>query len=156
MDLTLVRVNSTSTDTLGLLFIRTQFICFTLEDAKRKVKVFGRTRIPSGRYLVTLRRAGGFYRRYSKRFKKEHPILWIRKVKNFRWVYFHPGNTHKDTKGCVLVGRDYTIRPDSSLFLSRSIDAYLELHKRLIEAIEEKKEKVILSILDADFEGSIR
>ena len=62
--LELYRYSSQKDSTLGLLFItdyetnKKEFLCFTLEDEKRDVKVYGETRIPKGEYEVVLREYG--------------------------------------------------------------------------------------------------
>ena len=57
MKLEVQRFSSQSNSTLGMLFDVTgtpKFLCYTLEDEFRDVKVSGETRIPSGTYNVTL------------------------------------------------------------------------------------------------------
>ena len=53
------RFSSQSDSTLGILFDVTdgrKFLCFTLEDEAREVKVKGETRIPAGTYKLKLRK----------------------------------------------------------------------------------------------------
>ena len=64
MRLEVQRFSSGDDSTLGLLFDVSggdrEFLCFTLEDEKRDIKVKGETRIPAGKYEIKLRKAGGF------------------------------------------------------------------------------------------------
>lgn len=97
MKLTLRRTTFTQHSTIGELSIDGVFECFTLEDVVRDdgVKVFGETAIGTGSYKVELTQ--------SPRFKRVLPLLVD--VKNFVGVRIHPGNSAKDTLGCILVGR---------------------------------------------------
>ena len=60
MDIDVIRYNSKNEFTDGLLFINGRFMVHTLEDEERAVKVKHETRIPNGKYRVTLRNVGGF------------------------------------------------------------------------------------------------
>ena len=71
MKFEVLRFSSQNESSLGLLFDVTEgrkFLCFTLEDEARKVKVSGETRIPAGTYKLGLRTVGGFHGRYSKKY----------------------------------------------------------------------------------------
>jgi len=92
--LQLERVDETEKSTLGRLSVDGEFECYILEDPIREVKVYGNTAIPYGYYTVSIT--------YSPRFKRNLPIL--RDVPGFRGVRIHPGNTPKDTDGCLLPG----------------------------------------------------
>ena len=71
-----------------------EFICYTLEDVERDVKIKGQTAIPTGKYTVIVT--------MSPRFKKDLPL--ILNVPNFSGVRFHGGNNENDSKGCPLLG----------------------------------------------------
>ena len=63
MKFEVLRFSSQNESSLGVLFDVTEgrkFLCFTLEDEARKVKVSGETRIPAGTYNLGLRTVGGF------------------------------------------------------------------------------------------------
>jgi hypothetical protein len=94
MDILLIREPSTAECTLGTLAVDGAFQCFTLEDVVRPVKIKGMTAIPAGDYEVVVT--------FSERFKRPLPLLL--NVPNFDGVRIHPGNTAKDTEGCILVG----------------------------------------------------
>ena len=97
MKLTLHRTTYTDESTVGELDVDGVLECFTLEDVVRAdgIKVFGETAIPAGHYDVQLT--------MSPRFRRVLPLLID--VKNFVGVRIHPGNSAKDTEGCILVGR---------------------------------------------------
>jgi hypothetical protein len=54
--------------------------------------------IPEGEYLVTPH--------YSKRFGN---VFAVHKVPNRSGILFHVGNYLKDTHGCILVGKSFTL-----------------------------------------------
>jgi hypothetical protein len=83
--------------TVGELFVAGRHQCFTLEDFVREgEKVPGATAIPTGRYALKVN--------YSRRFNMVLPILVD--VPQFSGVRIHAGNTHEDTSGCILVGKE--------------------------------------------------
>jgi hypothetical protein len=96
MDLALKRTDFTDESTIGELSIGGEFECFTLEDMVRPVKIKGFTAIPAGSYEVVIS--------FSARFKCPLPLLL--NVPNFDGIRIHPGNTARDTEGCILVGRE--------------------------------------------------
>ena len=81
---------------LGQMLVDGKHFAYTLEDVTRDVKVYGDTAIPAGEYIVIVN--------HSNKFNKELPL--ILDVPGFRGVRLHGGNTHKDTLGCILIGKD--------------------------------------------------
>lgn len=82
-----------------------QFLCGTMEDTQRAVKVAGKTRIPAGTYKIKLRTEGDLTKKYQLKFPDIHKgMLWLQNVPGFEWVYIHVGNTAEDSEGCILVG----------------------------------------------------
>jgi len=101
MKLFLKRFEFGTNYTVGRLYENDRFICFTLEDAVREDdrpvqewKVAGQTAIPKGTYTISIT--------HSNRFNKDLPLL--NNVPGFEGIRIHPGNTDKDTEGCILVG----------------------------------------------------
>ena len=105
MKLELKRKFLGETYTIGDLLINGVFFCNVLEDKVRDIdksgefdgdeeKVYGETAIPYGTYQIDIT--------YSERFKRLLPLL--ENVPSFSGIRIHPGNTAKDTHGCLLVG----------------------------------------------------
>ena len=119
MKLTLTRDKPGLTCMTGTLRVDGAFECFTLEDLPRNKKIPGETAIPAGTYKVILT--------MSPRFKQVMPLLLD--VPNFDGVRIHPGNTDKDTHGCILVGRT-----KGGEFIGESRKAYEALFAKLQKA----------------------
>jgi hypothetical protein len=99
----IVRSHPRDTYTIGDFFIDYgdgegyKFFSNTLEDKVRQtneVKVYGKTAIPFGVYMITIT--------LSPKFNRELPL--INDVPGFQGIRIHPGNTAEDTEGCILVG----------------------------------------------------
>lgn len=147
MELTLKHIINGEHDSIGSLSIDGNFECYTLEDEKRNVKVYGETRIWAGRYKIEPRKVG----RIAAWLKKIFPnvvnySLWIKNVPQFEYILIHPGTTDKDTYGCVLVGEDFDKFGDKHKLVN-SRKAYLKLHKKISKALD-KGEEVWITILD--------
>ena len=108
MRLTLIRIANKPTYTIGKLYIDGVYFCDTLEDVDRGLddsmeekeikakKIKGQTAIPTGIYTVKIT--------YSPKYKKLMPL--VDNVKGYQGIRIHSGNTHKDTSGCLLVGKN--------------------------------------------------
>lgn len=97
MTLTLFRRWRDGDATIGELFVGdgAERFAYTLEDRVHGgPKIPGQTAIPAGKYPIVLT--------HSPRFQCEMPLLCD--VPDFEGVRVHPGNTPKDTDGCILVG----------------------------------------------------
>jgi hypothetical protein len=119
MKLKLLREKSSDDTTIGKLYIENEFFCYTLEDKVRDKKVYGETAIPIGTYKVVIT--------WSPRFKRQLPLLVD--VPGFDGIRIHPGNTHKDTEGCILVG-EYV----EGEFLYKSKIAFDRLYAILVKS----------------------
>ena len=106
---------------MGELFSGEEFLCFSLEDTVRKVKIKGKTAIPSGTYEVIIN--------WSNRFQKPMPLLL--NVPGFQGIRIHPGNTAKDTDGCILIGNEKYANQ-----IGESRQAFEEFYPKLKEALE--------------------
>ena len=155
MELLVLRYNISSDSTNGMLLEKScigyDFLCYTLEDEERDVKVKGETMIPYGRYEIKLRKEGGFHNKYSKRFSGIHRgMLHIVDVPNFEYILIHTGNTDEHTAGCLLVGdsqENNQLLPDG--FIGKSVNAYKRIYPSIAKAIEQGEE-VTIEYIDFD------
>ena len=138
-----LRVSSQKDSTSGLLFEvnngKRTFLCYTLEDEQRDVKVWGETRIPAGIYKLGLRTEGGFHNRYLSRYGADFHkgMIWVLDVPGFEWILWHSGNTDENTAGCLLLGNSQEsnlVKKDG--FIGASRDAYKLVYPRVLAAIE--------------------
>lgn len=95
LQLTLIRLHSNSKlDSIqGELYVNDLFFCHTIERLSAC--------IPTGRYSLSVS--------YSPKFHRLLPLL---SVKGRSGIRIHSGNTSKDSKGCIIVGKldsDFTI-----------------------------------------------
>ena len=156
MRLELYRFSSQNESTIGILYLvnnetnQKDFLCFTLEDEKRSVKVYGETRIPKGTYQIEYRKEGGYHNKYKKRFPSIHRgMLEIRDVPNFTHILLHCGNTDDDTDGCLLVGNVVSQNITKDGFLGQSTDCYKRIYPILADILDTQKQ---LSIKIINFE----
>lgn len=150
MEATVLRLIDDGDATVGAFYIDGKGYCFTLEDEEREEKVKHETRVPEGRYRVTLRTEGGFNNRYTKKYGDFHKgMLWVRDVPGFEYILIHTGNTDEHTSGCLLVGR--TVQKG---FLGSSVDAYKEIYP-IIAAALLKDEEVHITYKDVIKEGLV-
>lgn len=167
--LNLTRFVSDNQSTLGLLGVDGKFLCFTLEDGHKDAKVKHKTRIPAGHYKVIPRAVGGFHERYSKRWTWHDHMMQIipvdggqadiempiknRRGDEWKYILFHPGNTHEDTSGCVLLGFGCQAE-DGDMMVTSSRAAYQSLYINIAQDVADPNCVVYLTIHDAD-RGSI-
>jgi len=154
MKLEVLRFNSSDDFTTGLLFDVTDnvrsFLCYTLEDEARTIKQWGETRIPAGKYNLTLRSEGGFHSRYLAKFGAEFHkgMLWVQPdPKGFEYILWHIGNDDDDTAGCLLVGKT-----SQDNFIGNSTTAYKEIYPPIRDAILSGEEVTVNYI---DYDGKI-
>jgi len=155
MKLKVLRFSSQEDSTSGLLFHDSpgglEFLCYTLEDEYRVLKIRGETRIPAGTYKVILRNVGRIHERYAKRFPDIHRgTLHVIDVPNFKWILIHCGNNDDHTAGCLLLGdsqENNQIIKDG--FIGKSRNAYKRVYQPIAKAIE-KGEEVTIEYIDLD------
>lgn len=139
MRLTVLRIANKPTYTIGKLYIDGCYYCDVLEDTDRgldddmeeseilKKKIKGQTAIPTGTYPVKIT--------YSPKYKKNMPL--IENVKGYSGIRMHSGNTHKDTEGCLLVGKNKEV---GKVLESR------KTYNALYKILSETKERIIIDI----------
>lgn len=97
MKILLRRFQRSDAATIGRIYVDSQMVCYSLEDAVRDVKIYGETAIPDGTYKVIVT--------FSPHFQRNLPLLVD--VPNYEGVRIHPGNTAADTEGCILPGTSF-------------------------------------------------
>ena len=155
MKLEVLRFSSQKDSTSGLLFevtdVKRHFLCYTLEDERRALKVRGETRVPAGTYKIELRNEGGFHERYTKKYPGIHRgMLHIVDVPNFEYILIHTGNTDEHTAGCLIVGdaqENNLLLPDG--FVGKSVNAYKRIYPSIAKAIGQGQE-VTITYIDHD------
>jgi hypothetical protein len=143
-EIKLKRFASNSDATLGMILIDDGFLCFTLEDEKRLVKLAGETRIPAGRYEITRCYQSGILSRMQEKWYKGSWIPSIENVPGFTYIRIHTGNTDDHTNGCPLVGmtansEHYTIGESRTAYLKliKALDAFFAAGERVFITIED-------------------
>ena len=120
-----------------------EWLCNTLEphaiDWEREKKVMGHTAIPEGEYVLRVH--------WSNHFKRWLPYLL--NVPHFTGIMLHPGNTVRDTEGCILLGRE---SGGDTLIYSR---ATTDLLMKLLENHEGVNTLEVTSIKNADYRERI-
>ena len=155
MKLEVLRFSSQKDSTSGLLFevtdVKRHFLCYTLEDERRALKVRGETRVPAGTYKIELRNEGGFHEKYTKKYPGIHRgMLHIVDVPNFEYILIHTGNTDEHTAGCLIVGdaqENNLLLPDG--FVGKSVNAYKRIYPSIAKAIGQGEE-VTITYIDHD------
>ncbi len=115
-----------------------------MEDEYREVKKWGETRIPAGKYEVTLRTWGRIHENYLEKFPFHKGTLWVRNVPGFKYILIHIGNTDRGTAGCILVGQKHEINKN---FIGKSTVNYEAFYKQVIAAFD-RGEKVYIHVVD--------
>lgn len=129
MNLRVLRLETDEHRTIGALFIENRFDAYVLEDSVH-LAPGSKGCIPKGVYRVVITP--------SQRFGRPLPLLV--NVPGFDGIRIHPGNTDKDTAGCLLLGR------------SRGTDSVVESAvacaqtQRQIQAALDKHQDVWISV----------
>jgi len=91
----IIRIESTTTGTFGILTIQKQAFCVTLE-LPDKLNQASASAIPASQYLCR--------QIVSPRFGRTYQVL---DVPDRTQILFHAGNRIRDTRGCVLLGEHF-------------------------------------------------
>jgi hypothetical protein len=142
MELKVIRYSSQKDSTLGLLMKKAdfggwEFMCYTLEDEYRTVKKYGETRIPAGRYRITLRTVGRIHQKYKEEFGEiwHRGTLWVREVPNFTYILIHRGLTDDHTAGCLLVADGSFQNITEKGTLASSNTAYKRIYEQIRDVL---------------------
>jgi len=145
--LRLLRISSGNVSTLGALFWtaakQPKFLCFTLEDEYRTVKVYGKTRIPAGVYPLAIQKAGRLHEAYSNKFHFHEGMITLQNVPDFTGVMIHVGNRDEDTAGCILVGDSSIQNITEEGMIGNSTAAYSRIYPMIYEYIIENPDSKI-------------
>lgn len=160
MELEVLRFSSQADSTSGALFDvvngKRNFLCYTLEDEQRDVKVWGETRIPAGRYKLSLRKEGGFHSRYQAKYGDMHKgMIHVNDVPGFEFILWHTGNTDEHTAGCLIIGdsqESNLVKKDG--FVGSSVVAYKKVYPYVAAAIENEDTYVTYIDYDGDINTS--
>lgn len=142
MKLTLNRKWIKPNYTIGTLSIDDKYFCDTLEDRvvdKNKngkfdgseKKIAGESAIPYGTYEIVYN--------FSPKFKRNLPRLL--NVPHFEGILIHPGNSPKDTAGCILVGKNTIV---GGLTQSKAYSGRLN---DLIKAAQTMGDRIFIEII---------
>jgi len=144
MILKIIRTRQGKHSTLSEIYLDNQLVCYGLEDIPREKKIPGETCIPTGTYRLGFNRDGGMNGNYYDRYPKLHRgMIEIQGVPGFSYVYFHIGNTHRETAGCVLVGMGYASEK-GDYRLMQSATAYKKLYAKLLELMVMGEVRVVV------------
>lgn len=152
INLTLIRSFKGPEYTIGHLYIDGKYFCDTLEDVDRglnskmslqeiqKVKIKHETAIPIGMYYVNMNTISPKYSDfdrypYAKPYNAKMPR--ITNVPGYDGVLIHPGNTKRDTSGCILVGEN---KVKGQVINSQAT------WKKLMEKLTKNKDVIVLTI----------
>ena len=140
--------------TIGKLFVNDAFLCHTLEDQDRGLdqkmptakilqkKIYGKTAIPKGRYVVVMSHSPKFEERaWAQKYSGLVPE--VLNVKGFEGIRIHPGNSaNTDLTGCIAPG-DNTIKGK----LTSSTSRYYELMTKYLMSAWVRGETIYLEIV---------
>lgn len=141
-ELKLIRVAAGKNSTLGHLYIGDLFGCYILEDTVRTHKIPGITAIPTGEYTLGLNLTAGMNAKYAGRYNRMHEgMVEVRGIPGFSLVFFHIGNYHTDTAGCLLTG-SYWQLIDGDYRVLHSAGAYKHVYPLLVAEIGKGNDKV--------------
>ena len=150
MKLTVVRKFKKQGYTIGELLIDGKRFCDTLEpedrglasdmtsEEVRRVKVAGKTAIPTGKYMVRMDVVSPNYQKRPVYEFCQGKLPRLVAVPGFSGILIHIGNWKEDTGGCILVGKN--IVKGGLLHSTRTFQL---LYSRLREA----KEDILLEVM---------
>lgn len=140
--------------TVGKLYVNGVAFCETMEDTDRglrqdmplsKIKMIKKadiTAIPTGKYNILMNVISPKYsmKPWYVQNCNGAKMPRIENVPGYSGILIHPGNTHKDSSGCVLVGIN-----DVRGMITKSKETFLKLYKNMWAAYK-RGEKITLTI----------
>lgn len=118
MKLTLERIYKGTEYTIGRLAIDGKYFCDTIEDRDRGLseemteeeirerKVYAKTAIPTGTYIVTIDQVSPRYATKTTYKSIKGKLPRLQNVKGYDGILIHIGNSASDTAGCIIVGQN--------------------------------------------------
>lgn len=131
------RLANDGVSTVSELLLAGQRIAFTLEPGPWTP---AHPRKPAGRFFLALRREGGIFEDYKRRFGPWFDGIPQILVPNRTFIEIHIGNTKEDTEGCSLLGASYEgpmISASRHYEVRRSEEAFRRVYPLLHSAIQE-------------------
>ena len=150
MKLTIKLLANRPTYSISKLYIDDVYFCDVLEDTQRGLKqtddlqaikskkVYGDTAIPRGTYKITMDVVSNKFksRSWAKPYGGKLPRLLG--VPGYEGVLIHPGNTSKDTLGCILVGKNNIVGQ-----VTNSVNTFHTLMNKLLA----EKDDITITLL---------
>lgn len=150
MKLTIKLLANRPTYSISKLYIDDVYFCDVLEDTQRGLKqtddlqvikskkVYGNTAIPRGTYKITMNVVSNKFksRSWAKPYGGKLPRLVD--VPGYEGVLIHPGNTSKDTLGCILVGKNNIVGQ-----VTNSVNTFHALMNKLLA----EKDDITITLL---------
>lgn len=150
MKLTIKLLANRPTYSISKLYIDDVYFCDVLEDTQRGLKqtddlqvikskkVYGDTAIPRGTYKITMDVVSNKFksRSWAKPYDGKLPRLLD--VPGYEGVLIHPGNTSKDTLGCILVGKNNIVGQ-----VTNSVNTFHTLMNKLLA----EKDDITITLL---------
>ena len=150
MKLTIKLLANRPTYSISKLYIDDVYFCDVLEDTQRGLKqtddlqvikskkVYGNTAIPRGTYKITMDVVSNKFksRAWAKPYGGKLPRLLD--VPGYEGVLIHPGNTSKDTLGCILVGKNNIVGQ-----VTNSVNTFHTLMNKLLA----EKDDITITLL---------
>jgi len=154
MELILKRLKDDHKSTVGELYIDGRLFCVTCEDTYQPPdkKVYGKTRIPAGRYQIKMRKIGRASCKYGTYLREYDTdgMIWLQDVPNFKWIYMHIGNAAEDSLGCILVAESILMRVSNNKMrqtIMNSRTVYRQFHQLVKDEFESGAE-IWITIID--------
>jgi hypothetical protein len=88
-------------------------------------------------------------KKYRNRFNWFSNHIEIKGIPNYDKVYIHIGNSHKDTKGCILIADGVNAGQTEKMIL-QSQKAYERFYKNIIPKINQN-EPMAINILNEEW-----
>lgn len=154
MEITLTRIYTCPTYTIGRIRVDNRYICDTIEDTDRGLddtwplskikakKVKFETAIPTGKYRITMDvQSPKFSQKYYYKTFCNGYMPRLIGVKGFDGILIHRGSTAASSAGCIIVGYNTEVGK-----VANSKYAFEELYG-LLKAASKRGEKITIEIM---------